>query len=274
MLINIFFAELKGQMLYKEYLPHLRLRKYVECYWKFVIAPATNDADAAPLNHIFPPDGSCTLLFLSMASFHHKGMVFVGPTTVIKEIPVFANSITIGVRLKPGCSPWLNKVDVGTIINNAIQYQPYDINEWQQDFLQQLSLDFDEPQVLDNILLKIEATSGFEPDDRVLKAVDFIIAGNGQVTLPEIAAASCASPRQLQRVFTTQTGISIKQFCQLRRLRKAIIDLHVQHRTYPEMVTDRGFADQAHYYKSFKNVAGYDIRKFIGYIGQIEHIMV
>nr|WP_294948627.1 helix-turn-helix transcriptional regulator [uncultured Mucilaginibacter sp.] len=260
-------------MLYKEYLPHPYLRDRVECYWKFVVEPVT-DGSIEPLSHVFPPDGSCSLLFINMASFHHKAIVFVGPTTIIKEIPVFSNSISFGIRLKPGCSLWLNATEPAAIANSVIQYQPEDISAWQQEILTQMELSFDNKALLDDILMKVKPESSVEPDARIVNVVDFVIARNGQATLTEVADVSHLSPRQLQRLFTKETGIAIKQFCQMRRLRKAIIDLHIQHRTYPEMVAERGFADQAHYYKSFKNVAGYDIRKFISYIGQIEHIMV
>ncbi len=260
-------------MLYKEYLPHPQLRSVVECYWKFVVDPVVDNSNV-PINHIFPPDGSCSLLFINMVSFHHKMVVFVGPTTVIKEVPVFANSVSFGIRVKPGCSLWLNSTAPAAIVGGVIQYPPQDISSWQQEILMQMELNFDNIALLDDILMKVKAESDVEPDARIVKAVDFVIARNGQATLTEVADVSHLSPRQLQRLFTKETGITIKQFCQMRRLRKAIIDLHVQHLTYPEMVAECGFADQAHYYKSFKNVAGYDIRKFINHIGRIEHILV
>jgi AraC-like DNA-binding protein len=260
-------------MLFKEYLPHPQLSNLVERYWKFVAPPGDVDSNGQPFAHVFPPDGSCSLVFANMKTFGHKGIAFVGPTTEIREINVFPNSVNIGIRLKPGCSQWLNPVNPGEIVNSAIHYDAHDICGWQQEVLKILDIDFENAQFLDNCLLELLDNHPFEPDQRIQKAVNAVINTAGNITLPEIVAIACIGERQLQRLFKQQTGVTIKQFCQIRRLRKAVIDLHLHKKTYPEMVHDRGFTDQAHYYKSFKNVAGYSMEKFFDHISKIEHVL-
>jgi virulence-associated protein VapD len=37
------------------------------------------------------------------------------------------------------------------------------------------------------------------------------------------------------------------------------------------MVIERGFTDQAHFYKSFRNVAAYKLDNFLNHIDMIDH---
>lgn len=112
------------------------------------------------------------------------------------------------------------------------------------------------------------------PDERIVKAVNLIIKNAGDVSLADLCNQCFVGERQLQRLFAKNTGVGIKQFCQIRRLRQALVDLYVQRRPWAQMVVERGFTDQAHFYKSFRNVAAYKLDRFLNHIDLIEHHLI
>lgn len=258
-------------MLYKEYLPAAQLQQWVECYWKFV-APPNNAAPVTPFEHVYPPEGACSLLFVKVPAIQYQGIFFTGPSTQVHEVTVFPDSISVGIRLKPGYSGCLNEVDPGTIINlSAVVPEP---PKWQTDFLNGLSVDFDNAEMLDNLLLQHCLPVTVKPDQRIIKAVDLIIENAGGISIADLCDHCFLGERQLQRLFIKQTGIGIKQFCQIRRLRQAVVDLYVQRRPWAQMVVERGFTDQAHFYKSFRNVAAYKLDRFLNHIDLIDHQLI
>lgn len=260
-----------GLMLYKEYKPTPALQHWIECYWKFV-APPNDAAPAIPFEHVYPPEGACSLLFTKVVPINYSGVFFSGPSTQVHEITVFPNSISIGIRLKPGYSACLNSTSPADILNSSLPVlEPL---PWQTDLLSGLTIDFDDPYLLDELLLKYCSPITVEPDKRVTKAVDLIIENSGDISLADLCDKCFLSERQLQRLFTKYTGIRIKHFCQIRRLRQALIDLYVQRRPWPQMVVERGFTDQAHFYKSFRNVAAYKLDNFLNHIDLIDHHLV
>jgi AraC-like DNA-binding protein len=258
-------------MLYKEYKPAHQLQEWVECYWKFV-APPNNAAPVTPFEHVYPPEGSCSLLFIKVPAIHYQGIFFAGPSTQVHEVTVFPGSITIGIRLKPGYSLCLNNIDPGTIINSSIAIP--EPTKWQTDFLNGLSVDFNDPEILDDLLLQNCLPITVKPDQRIITAVDLIIKKAGDISIADLCNQCFLGERQLQRLFTKQTGIGIKQFCQIRRLRQAVVDLYVQRRPWAQMVVERGFTDQAHFYKSFRNVAAYKLDRFLNHIDLIDHHLI
>ena len=258
-------------MLYKEYLPAPPLQQWVECYWKFV-APPNNATPSTPFEHVYPPEGACSLLFIKVPAIHYQGTFFAGPSTQVHEVTVFPDSITLGIRLKPGYSACLNTVNPSDILNSSVPVtEPV---PWQMDLLDSLTVDFDNPAVLDEILHKHCSPITVTPDERVTKAVDLIIKHAGDISLADLCDQCFLSERQLQRLFAKHTGLGIKKFCQIRRLRQALIDLYVQRRPWPQMVVERGFTDQAHFYKSFRNVAAYKLDNFLNHIDLINHHLI
>ena len=258
-------------MLYKEYRPAPALQQWVECYWKFV-APPNATAPTIPFEHVYPPEGATSLLFTKVASINFSGIFFAGPSTMVHEVTVFPGSISLGIRLKPGYAACLNPVDVSTILNSSIAVQ--DAPQWQTSLLEQLTVDFDNPELLDELLLKNSTPIIVKPDGRIVKAVDLIIKYAGDISLADLSDRCFLGERQLQRLFIKYTGIGVKQFCQIRRLRQAIIDLYVQRRPWAQMVVERGFTDQAHFYKSFRNVAAYKLDNFLNHIDLINHQLI
>lgn len=255
-------------MLFKEYKPAKPLQEWIECYWKFLM-PANEAAPMQPVRHVFPPEGSCSLVFMKIPAIHFQGIHFVGPSTRVQDVEVFPASINLGIRLKPGFSACLHPADPALLLNSGMPVEEAPL--WQKDFLEALTLPFDDPGRLDDLLIQHCLPLTSRPDERISKAVDLIIQQAGDIHLDELSRQCFLGERQLQRLFTQYTGITIKRFCQIRRLRQAIVNLYVQRRSRTEMTAECGFTDVAHFYKSFRNVGAYKLDKFLEHINQIDH---
>jgi AraC-like DNA-binding protein len=253
---------------YKEFLPVSELRDRIECYWKFTVG-----ADlATPLLHVFPPEGCCNLLFVSTTE--RRFILFAGPSTIVREITVQPGTVFFGIRIKPGCSEWLNPADPLSCKDQSIFISPAEITQWQQNLLNSISFEFEDISIPDNALIIMKQQIAFAVDLHVAKSIQLIIDNAGSMTAKEVASQVCISPRQLERKFLKATGITMKQFSQLRRLRKAIVDLCVIQRSKTEMIIDRGYADPAHFYKSFRNISGYPMSKFQQHLKLIENQLI
>lgn len=255
-------------MLFKEYKPAAPLREWVECYWKFIM-PARPQAPFEPVQHVFPPEGSCSLVFIKIPAISFQAIHFVGPSTRVQQVQVMPESINLGIRLKPGYSGCLHTARPYTLQNSGIPVT--DMPAWQSDFLNTLTLHFNSPEILDALLLQHCLPLVARPDERIARAVDVIIQQSGDITVEQLSRLCFISERQLQRLFTESTGISIKRFCQIRRLRQAIINLYIQGRSRADMTAERGFTDTAHFYKSFRNIGAYQLKQFLEHINLIDH---
>jgi AraC-like DNA-binding protein len=258
-------------MIYKEYLPCPELKDKIECYWKFVIPP-TPDGTNTPFTHVFPPEGSCSLIFIKLLNIKQQFLAVVGPSTKVPAIQMFPNSVTFGIRLNPAYSKLLVEEEPAAILNTSRILLTNEIKTWQAQFLDLLCLDFDDPGLLDGIL-KDNIPSDFFPDIRMVKAINTIIRKKGLLTLKDVADAATLSERQTQRLFAKVTGISVKQFCQIRRLRNALIELYL-HKKSVHAISEIGYADSPHFYKSFRSIGDYNLNKFIKYIDAIDHAII
>lgn len=257
---------------YTEYLPSEGLHHLVECYWRFSVGEVDNYK--GNMKHVFPPDGGCSMIFFNAKNLGIKKNVLLGPTTTIREVEVFPHTVSIGIRLKAGCGTWLHDLPASELLNITIHYDPAQRTSWQNQILNELDFEDNPSEYLDERLLKLLIDNPFSPDEKIINAVDMIKQHAGQVTVEKVAWECNLSQRQLQRLFLYHTGMTVKKFCQIRRLRQAIIDMGVNGQTPLAMITERGFVDMAHYYKSFRSISGYNIERFFKHISGIKHELV
>ncbi|HWB54262.1 MAG TPA: helix-turn-helix transcriptional regulator, partial [Tepidisphaeraceae bacterium] len=89
----------------------------------------------------------------------------------------------------------------------------------------------------------------------LLAAVDRIIASAGQYKIESIADQIGIGKRQLERLFRLQVGVGPKEFASLARFNWLIANWH-KRRSWCELATNAGYADQAHFIRNFRARTG------------------
>jgi AraC-like DNA-binding protein len=111
--------------------------------------------------------------------------------------------------------------------------------------------------VLDDVLLGRLSSTKRAPDERVLTASELVSAHSGSITVQGLAEATGLGRRQLERRFLAVVGTSPKVAARIARFRGSVSRLHRD----PEvdlsgLALDSGYADQAHFTREFKALAG------------------
>ena len=87
------------------------------------------------------------------------------------------------------------------------------------------------------------------------QAAEMMQQSRGMVCVAEVAARSVVGPRQLERVFQEQVGVSPKVFGKLLRLDHAL-ELAGATSNWAEVATACGYFDQSHMVRDFRALAG------------------
>lgn len=94
-------------------------------------------------------------------------------------------------------------------------------------------------------------------DPRIGNALAHIRAhiGDASIPLASVAAAAYLSPDRFRHLFLTQTGMRFRPYVQWLRLEVALA-AYAGHRNLTEAAQAAGFADSAHFSRTFRNMFG------------------
>lgn len=89
----------------------------------------------------------------------------------------------------------------------------------------------------------------------VMRAADQLLVEGGTTRVESVATESGISRRQLERLFHEQIGVGPKRFAALVRFEWALRHLK-SYSSSADLAYDAGYADQAHFVRSFRDKAG------------------
>lgn len=99
--------------------------------------------------------------------------------------------------------------------------------------------------------------------DSLLLATKVISDNYGQIQVKEVAGQSHYSERQLNRLFLTQIGMTIKNYARLTRFNYVLKHIQTSPCYFATLSQQAGYFDQAHLDKDFKNISGVTLQKYL-----------
>lgn len=258
-------------MIYKEIEPSQDLCSFVASYWSFKVEDYKKKE---AIEHTILVDGCISLVFVSDPRHSEIAQVFAGPSIRNQEAEVYPGGLYTGIRFIPSMPYCLFGVSGLEIRNSKTWAIPFLRNIDFSEVLECISMKKDPFKKFDAILKKYINKYSPKPDSAVLKAVNDIIAKNGNIRIKDVVKNSPASERHLQRKFKKLTGLTLKEFARIRRLRASVIDMILRHKESGKAALDSGYFDQAHFNNDFSMIVGSNPSEFNAYIKHIEHINV
>ncbi|GAB4420086.1 MAG: hypothetical protein OHK0039_33270 [Bacteroidia bacterium] len=204
-------------------------------YWKFGIP---DDLDA-PFPHIIPPDGCISLVFSLNTIIPFRLVELSGAGFGMKETDIPPGTTFIGARLRPEAYPCLFDIPVAEVMHQFVDLAHLpDLAA----MLAAMTPGFDDFHMQGSYLRQRRA-----PNALVGSLVDDMLTSEGNVRVGTLLAGCPLSSRQLQRRFLCETGITVKEFARLQRMRRSIISLHNEAFSLTDTALEQGFADQSHF---------------------------
>lgn len=239
---------LKGQSSdYIEYIPENQNQRNVALYYQF----RTDSLGRIPII----PDGCLDLLFCCSSS---------DPFAVLAVSPEQGTfyqfkkeSEYFGVRLYPEQTCLKFKYPVKDFLTKQ-QVPLFDILDIDLSFLEEIGsqINFRERiGVFKSYMRKIVPSINY--DHRLIQYCigKIYSAEDGCVNIQQLADDAGYSDRYIRKKFDEYIGFSPKKFSQIVRFQQTISEILSPNSNVEELISQRGFYDESHFYKEFKKMA-------------------
>jgi AraC-like DNA-binding protein len=238
---------------YAERAPSEAIAPWVLSLWSFQA-----DATLGPTaQYTVWPDG-CTSIVVLRRPESPASILCVGPRKAAMHPPVTAGQRVWGVRFWPDAIEPPVGIDARSL-RDHLGFAPPEILERFGPLLRELP-EGDDADVIfaafDRSLARLlEGT--VLPDARIRQAVHLIVAAKGKVPMTEVARGAALGLRQLQRRFPAATGLTLREYARIRRLREALAQhIDARPRGWSRIAADTGFVDHAHLTREFRALTG------------------
>lgn len=246
---------------FQRMLPSAALRPYVQWYWSV----QSHGRVTSPREEFMHPDGSLGLVFnwgdaLDFSDGSYTQTVTLDrASTHSRQLKLAGTVEAFGVLFQPGGAyplfgvPLNELVDTAVLTDHLQSNQPHHLH----DQLAKVP-SFLEKVALIETWLKRRLEHLNSPSPVVTPSLAMIAQNHGQILMQTVAEAVYLSPRQLERLFKTQVGLSPKRFARVMRIRQtrdALKQLEAAH-SLTQVAHDHGFFDQPHFIREFKSVVG------------------
>jgi AraC-like DNA-binding protein len=218
------------------------LKDFVVCFWEM----RETTKQEKSIENIIVTDGCIDLV----ADFNNKQIGFVGMSKTNFEFTITTPCKYFGARMKPGAFFALTNIPAAEAMDNFIPLNVYDSNFIADTFF---SLSFDDAKLfMKNYIIKLCA--GKKPNNFITLFDELYD------DIPESAESIYEkigfSPKQTQRLFSTNFGLTPKLVLSILRFQKCLHVLTSGKANPSDMLNLVNFYDQAHFINDFKRNIG------------------
>jgi len=225
----------KKDTVYSESEPSIQMNSLIKSFWSF-----ENNANRA-LEYSILPDGCFDFLV-----YNNSNTQLTGFWNKRIDISIPALTKIFAIRFKPLAVEYLLGSSLKDLLNSSIQNPKYVFldkidtkTKTFSEFVQVNSIN------IESVLKEVEI------DSRKEKVFDLLFKTNGKITVKEISEKSYWSSRQLNRYFTSNFGLSTKQYANILRVNSTYKDI-AKGTLFPQTE----YFDQSHFIKEIKKYTG------------------
>lgn len=119
-------------------------------------------------------------------------------------------------------------------------------------------------EIMEDYLYQLAVEKNEHLDFAIAESIQLILQSKQIVQVQEIADKVNLTLRTFQRRFTSEVGLSPKEFIQIIKFQQSLEVLTVKdYHKLSDIVYDLGYADQSHFIRVFKNYTGTSPKKFL-----------
>jgi len=200
---------------------------------------------------------------------HKKRMppLFIyGQTIEPIEIEITGSYQMIAFQLYPFTLQALFNIDPKSINDNC-----YDLSlertQVQNNVTSALLADnnpYSRVKLLSSYIVKLIEVKKNNFDAAIFSAINKILSAKGKCSLAETAKEVNLTKRTFERRFSSETGLSPKQFAKIIQFQNSLTQLSIKDfSSLSDIVYQNGFADQSHFIRVFKSFTGKTPKQFV-----------
>lgn len=249
--------------------PGAALAPWVDCYW------SVSAEEAPPWRSRVLPDGANDVI-VDLAGPPRAHVV--GAMRRAEVVPLRGRVDLLGVRFRPGAAlPFLD-VPLSDLTDRQIALE--DLWGRAADSLATALAEAPRGERLRRLERTLVARQSRASRDGplVARAVALLRRTRGGLPIGAAAAALGVGERRLERLFDRAVGLSPKRLARVLRFRHAARRLRqVGHRGGAALAVEAGYADQAHFIREFRQLAGvtpaqYVAERRVGFVQDEVHV--
>ncbi|MDW3652661.1 MAG: helix-turn-helix domain-containing protein [Bacteroidia bacterium] len=250
-------------MRFKEFLPSKQPGTLIRNFWKFDIRET--DLQRFPFLHESLPENTLSIVLIKRGAY--MGIRYMGIQTKKFQQEIFENASLLGIRIHPWIiSPQLFPQKSNLLnITAAFTHKAHALEE-----ILQTNWEVHEHQLIEEVEKAcLTVFQEYQLEENELVKYLCLLLEKGQ-KVKEIVEELPLSIRSLQKLFKSITGISMKQYQDIARIRKTTIDLYTAQKDRFDILYTNGFFDQSHFINDFKRRMDRSPRDFLKYHNSFE----
>ena len=236
---------------YGEIAAPTRIADAVECLWW------QRTAEDSPVVHRVPPDGCTDILFSSGPA--GATLQAVGAMTLWRDFVLPAKELLVGIRFRPGMSAARFGGPADRMTDRLVPLDQF----WGAPARHLLERMGNAGSVGECASLLVASIGDTAPRSTLQKAVAFMEARAGRVSMDEIAREAGLSPRQFRRLCLAETGLSPKFLARVLRFRHALTRVRAEAGDHAGLAAECGYTDQSHFIAEFRQFCGHTPAAFL-----------